>query len=143
MLYLCLMFATGCLIAMQAPVNAALSRLTGALEASLISFLIGSAFLACAVLVFGRGSLFKAFEAPAWQWTGGILGAIMVCASVISVPRIGVLSAVLAMILGNLLLAAVIDNFGWFGAPLNPFTARRALGFCLVLAGLFFIFFKK
>lgn len=143
MLYLLLMLCAGCLIAMQSPVNAALSRQAGPLEASLFSFLVGSLALFCAVLVFGRGSFFKAFAAPGWQWSGGLLGAVMVFASILAVPKIGVLATVLAMILGNLAMAAVIDNFGWFGVPVTPFTVRRLIGFCLVLAGLFFIFFKN
>lgn len=143
MLYLLLMLATGCLVAMQSPINAALSRQTGALEASLASFMVGALGLFAAVLLFGRGNFWKFFSAPVWQWTGGILGAIMVCASLVSVPRIGVLSTILAMIVGNLFMAAVIDNYGWFGAPLTPFTLRRLLGFCLVMAGLYLIFFKK
>lgn len=141
--YLAFMFVAGCLIAMQSPVNAALSRQTGTLEASLISFFIGTCALGCAVLLFGRGSLLRVFQAPAWQLTGGLPGAVLVWAAILSVPRIGVLSTVLAMILGNLLMAAVIDNYGWFGAPLTPFTLRRLLGLCLVLAGLFLIFFRK
>ena len=142
MAYLVLMLCAGCLIAMQSPINATLSRQTGALEASLFSFLIGALALFCAVLSFGKGSFFRAFEAPAWQWCGGVLGAAMVFASILAVPRIGVLATGLAMILGNLAMAALIDNFGWFGAPVTPFTLRRLIGLCLVLAGLFFIFFK-
>lgn len=137
------MLVTGCLIAMQGPVNTALSRQAGPLEASLFSFLIGTLALVCACLVFGKGSFFKAFGAPAWQWTGGVFGAIMVCATILSVPRIGILSVMLAMIAGNLLMAAIIDNYGWFGSPVVPFSLRRALGFCLVFAGLFFIFVRK
>lgn len=142
MLYIVLMVCAGCMIAMQSPINAALSRQAGPLEASLFSFLVGGLALFCAVLAFGKGSFFRAFEAPGWQWCGGLLGAALVFASILAVPRIGVLASVVAMILGNLALAAIIDNFGWFGAPVTPFTLRRLIGFCLVLAGLFFIFFK-
>lgn len=138
--YVILMLVTGCLIALQSPINAALGRFTGALEASLVNFAVGFAALAAAVAFFGRGSVAKACEAPWWQWSGGVLGAVMVFSAVVSVPRIGVLATVLCMILGNLLMASVIDNFGWFGLPLHPFSLRRLLGFCLALAGLYFIF---
>lgn len=139
-LYLVLMLATGCMIAMQSPINAALSRETGAVEASLVSFATGAAVLALAVFMFGKGDLGKAFDAPIWQWSGGLLGALMVLSAIVCVPRIGVLSTALAMIIGNLAMAALIDNFGWFGAPVTVFGLRRLLGFCLVLGGLYFIF---
>ncbi len=142
MFYLVLMIFSGCLIAMQSPVNAALSRQTGALEASLLSFLTGTLFLLVAVIALGKGSLFRFFEAPCWQWSGGLLGAILVFSSILSVPRIGALSTGLAMIAGNLAMAALIDNYGWFGVPVSAFTLRRLAGLCMVGAGLFFIFFK-
>lgn len=140
MFYMLLMLLAGCMIAMQSPINAALSRTVGVLESSLISFLVGTIFLALAVLCFGRGHLPRVLETPPWQWIGGILGAVMVLNTIIAVPRIGVLATVLAMIFGNLVMAAVIDHFGWFGLPVTPFGWRRLAGFLLVLGGLLLVF---
>ena len=92
------------------------------------------------MLFFGRGQLPRVTETPPWQWIGGILGAVMVLNTIIAVPRIGVLTTVLAMIFGNLVMAAGIDNFGWFGLPVTPFGWRRLTGFALVLAGLLLVF---
>lgn len=142
-LYLVLMLAAGTFMAIQSPVNAALSRHTGSIEASLVSFLTGTVVLLVSCLIFGKGSALRAVEAPVWQWLGGTLGACVVCSAIVSVPRIGVLSASVAMILGNLAMAAVIDNYGWFDAPVQHFTLRRMLGFVLVIAGLYFISSKR
>ncbi len=140
MLYVLLMLLAGCMIAMQSPINAALSRTVGVLESSLISFAVGGLFLALAVAFLGRGQLSRVLETPPWQWIGGILGAVMVLNTILAVPRIGALTTVLAMICGNLIMAAVIDHFGWFGLPVTPFGWRRLAGFALVLAGLLLIF---
>lgn len=140
MLYVLLMLLAGCMIAMQSPINAALSRTVGVLESSLISFAVGGLFLALAVAFWGRGQLSRVLETPPWQWIGGILGAVMVLNTILAVPRIGALTTVLAMICGNLIMAAVIDHFGWFGLPVTPFGWRRLAGFALVLAGLLLIF---
>lgn len=140
MLYIVLMLATGCMIAMQSPINASLSRITGPLEASLFSFLVGTLTLVILAAFFGKGNLLRAIDAAPWQWCGGLLGAIMVFSAIVAVPRIGVLSTALAMIVGNLFMASIIDNFGWFGAPLNPFTLRRLFGLCMTFVGLYFIF---
>ena len=129
MLYIALMVFGGCLVAMQSPINAALSRTVGILESSFVSFAGGTLFLGLAVLFFGRGQLVRLAETPSWQWIGGIFGAIMVLNTVIAVPRIGVLTTAMAMIFGNLLMAAIIDNYGWFGLPVTPFGWRRLLGF--------------
>lgn len=134
------MLATGCMIAMQAPINAVLSRGIGTLEAALVSFAGGFLALAAATAFFGKGNLLKAATVPFWQWSGGLLGAFMVLTAIVSVPRIGALSTALAMITGNLAMAAFIDNYGWFGVPVTPFGLRRLAGFCLVLAGLYLVF---
>ena len=140
MLYIALMLFGGCLVAMQSPINAALSRTVGVLESSFVSFAAGTLFLRLAVLFFGRGQLVRLVETPSWQWIGGIFGAIMVLNTIIAVPRIGVLTTAMAMIFGNLLMAAIIDNYGWFGVPVTPFGWRRLMGFALVLAGLALVF---
>lgn len=140
MLYITLMILAGCLTAMQAPINAALSRTVGILESSFISFACGALFLGLAMLFLGRGQVWRVVEAPPWQWIGGIFGAILVLNTIIAVPRIGVLATALAMIFGNLLMAAIIDNYGWFGLPVTPFGWRRLLGFALVVVGLVLVF---
>ena len=84
MLYIALMVFGGCLVALQSPVNAALSRTVGILESSFVSFAGGTLFLGLAVLFFGRGQLLRLTEAPSWQWIGGVFGAIMVLNSVIA-----------------------------------------------------------
>lgn len=142
MAYIALMFIAGCMISVQAPLNAMLGRQTGALEAALLNFVVGLAVMLVVVWFFGKGSAFKALNVPAWQWCGGLWGALMVVATTVSVPRIGALSTMVAMIAGNLAMAAVIDNFGWLGVPVTAFDWRRLLGFCLLLGGLFFIFKK-
>lgn len=140
MLYITLIILAGFLTAMQSPINAALSRTVGVLESSFVSFAGGALLLGLAMLFFGRGQIWRLTEAPPWQWIGGILGAAMVLSSIIAVPRIGVLVTALAMIFGNLLMAAIIDNYGWFGVPVTPFGWRRLLGFVLVLAGLALVY---
>lgn len=139
MFYIFLMVLAGGMLAVQSPINAALSRTVGVLESSLVSFAGGTLFLALAVLCLGRGHLACVAETPPWQWIGGILGAIMVLSTILAVPRIGVLATVLAMIFGNLVGAALIDNFGWFGLQVTPFGRQRLLGFALVLAGLLLV----
>ncbi|MDE5831477.1 MAG: DMT family transporter [Desulfovibrio sp.] len=140
MRYILLMAFAGCLIAMQSPINAALSRHTGGLEASLVSFLTGTLFLTAAAFFFGDGHILKAFQAPAWQWSGGLLGAILVFVSIVCVPKIGALNTGVAMILGSLFMATLLDNFGCFGLPVIRVSLSRIFGLCLILAGLYFVF---
>ena len=136
MYYIALVVFAGCIVALQPPINAALSRTVGLLESGLISFAIGAVFLAVPVLLMGRGNVFRVIETPAWQWAGGVLGAFMVVSTTLAAPRIGVLATLVAMIFGNLVMAAIIDHNGWFGLNTIPFDWRRMLGLVLVLAGI-------
>jgi transporter family-2 protein len=52
-----------------------------------------------------------------------------------AVSRLGVSSALLAIIAAQLILAALIDHFGLFGAPVRTFDLARTGGLVLVLAG--------
>ncbi|QCC86600.1 DMT family transporter [Desulfovibrio desulfuricans] len=136
MYYIALVVFAGCVVALQPPINAALGRTVGLLESGLVSFAVGTIFLAAAVLLLGRGSLLRVVEIPAWQLSGGVLGAFMVVATTMAAPRIGVLSTLVAMIFGNLVMAAIIDHKGWFGLNVIVFDWRRLLGLALVLAGI-------
>lgn len=136
MYYIALVVFAGCIVALQPPINAALSRTVGLLESGLISFAIGAVFLAVPVLLMGRGNVFRVLETPVWQWVGGVLGAFMVVSTTLAAPRIGVLATLVAMIFGNLVMAAIIDHNGWFGLNAIPFDWRRMLGLVLVLAGI-------
>ena len=71
MLYIALVVFAGCVVALQPPINAALGRTVGLLESGLVSFAVGTLFLAVAVLLTGRGSVLRVTEIPAWQLAGG------------------------------------------------------------------------
>ena len=139
MLYIALVVFAGCVVALQPPINAALSRTVGLLESGLISFAVGTVCLAGMVLLLGRGNVIRVVEVPTWQWAGGVLGAFMVVSTTLAAPRIGVLTTLVAMIFGNLVMAAVIDHNGWFGLNAISFDWRRMIGLVLVLAGIILV----
>lgn len=139
MFYILLMLVAGGMIALQSPINASLGRTIGVLESGLFNFLMGSAFLVVVVMFFGRGNILQVTNTPLWQWTGGILGAILVISTIICVPQIGALSTITAMIVGNLLFGALIDHFGWFELPVIPFSLQRLSGFVAIVLGLFLV----
>lgn len=142
LMYLSLMVFAGFMIGFQSPINAMLSKKVGILESSFLSFLGGTIALAIIVFLFGKGRVAGALEVPYWQLFGGILGAIVVLNTIICVPHLGVMPTMVAMILGNLVVSAAIDHFGWFGIPVTPFSWQRFLSFILMFAGLMLAFKK-
>ncbi len=129
------MFGVGIIAALQPPVNAALARRTGGLEATAVSFAIGTAILIAAALLVGQGSLTAVRHAPAWQLSGGLIGALFVWATVILVPKLGAAGLLAGIIGGQLAGGVLIDRFGWFGLPQVGLTWPKALGLLFLVVG--------
>ncbi len=126
----------GVAMAVQSPINAALGKRIGALEAGLVSFCTGAILLFILVLLFGKGQFTAVFQAPKWQWIGGSLGAFLVVTMILATPRLGVLVALMAALVGQMLMSTVIDHFGLFSVEATPIGWERILGLVFLLAGM-------
>lgn len=138
LLALAVMVAAGAVLATQAPINAALAGQTGdPLVAACISFLVGTVVLGA--IWVSRGTALPTgivTAAPPWVWFGGALGAFYIAAMIWAVPVIGAFSATMAVIVGQLTAALVLDRIGAFGLPVHEISPARLIGLVLVLAGL-------
>ena len=129
----------GAALAFQAPVNAALARSLGdPVWAAAIQFGIGFALL-CSIAMFrGASPTIAQFKTiPWWALTGGGLGAIWVLAAIWSVPRLGVMTMLTAMILGQMIAALLLDSNGLFGLEVRDIGLTRIAAIGLVAAGVF------
>jgi transporter family-2 protein len=95
---------------------------------------IAIAFAAVAV-VDGVGSVARVAREPLWLWVGGALSVFIILAVTVAAPRIGTTATIGFVIAGNLVMAAVIDQFGLFGLDRIAITWPRALGIVLLAAG--------
>jgi bacterial/archaeal transporter family-2 protein len=128
----------GIALAVQAPLNAALSRtIASPVAAAAVSF--GGGFLILLILTLasaGAAPLLGLQKAPLWQWLGGGLGAFYVWAVVTAVPSLGVVTAIAALILGQVVTALVLDATGAFGLSVREIGWQRLLAVLLVASGL-------
>ncbi|MGI5876862.1 MAG: DMT family transporter [Dethiobacteria bacterium] len=127
----------GSAMAFQGSLNAALGKVVGLLEATLIVMVIGTitALVALYPLGLGKGNLAKIAEAPWYQYLGGLLIVLITYAVVVSIPRVGVANATTAIIAAQVTTAALIDHFGLFGLEAIPFSWWKVLGLVLLAAG--------
>lgn len=137
LLYPLLAVLGGIVVAMQVQVNGGLGRKAGVIEASFISFLIGTIALFFAVLFFGKGDLLAIFTVPKWQLIGGLLGSIYVLVAVLVTPKIGVASTLVAVVFGQILMGAIIDHFGLFGGERIPMDLKKTAAIVLLFASLY------
>lgn len=136
--YVLLPLLGGALIAAQAPINARLRVVVGSpIASAALSFLGGTIILVAATLIMNQGgALVHIGGGPWWAYLGGLCGAVLVFGTLVAAPRVGVLTTFVAVVLGQVVLAALIDRFGWFGQPAVPFGWDRVLAVVLLLASL-------
>lgn len=128
----------GAAASMQAPINSALGRaIDNTLAAAAFSFGVGFLVLLALTLFSSGTSVLPRFGGLAWwQLTGGAFGAFFVWAGLWGVPILGVVTTVSALILGQMLVALILDTVGAFGLPVREVSVQRVLAVLLVGAGL-------
>ena len=121
----------------QAAVLGRLGDRVGTIEAVGFSTLVAGA-TGILVLLVARRSLAgvnHAAHQPGWMWLGGILSAFIILSITFAAPKIGVAATIGLLITGNLIVAAMIDRFGWFGVKQIPLEWTRVLGILLLAGG--------
>ena len=133
-----LIVLAGVCIAVQAPINTALARqVESPLAAAAFSFGVGFVLLVGVTLLTGQGrGLTRVGGVEPWMWIGGFFGAFYVWAMVWSLPRLGVLTALCALALGQIVAAILLDRSGAFGLPLRDVSLPRILAALMVGGGL-------
>ena len=132
--------ACGGLIALQAPINAGLSKATESLPAALISFAVGTLLLLGLVLVGGKiGDVGHVGDVRWYYLLGGALGAAYVFTVLVTVKTLGAGSVAAATITGQLTASVLIDQLGAFGLDKQPLTSARIVGIALLLSGTYLI----
>ena len=132
------MLLAGVGIPMLAAINSALGRAIGAPVAA-GAVLTAVAFLSVAVVLLLTGqapALGRLSEQPWHLFLGGLFMAFYVLSVTWIAPRFGVGNAVFCVLLGQMVSAGMIDQFGLFGAKVNPITLTRGLGILTMAAGL-------
>jgi transporter family-2 protein len=129
--------AAGCLVGMQAPVNARLGKSVGSVQAASFSFLVGTVVLLviAAFVNGGLGELGHVTRAPWWALVGGLLGAVYVTVALIAVRTLGASGLTAVVITGQLAISLAIDRFGLFGIARQHVDVSRIVGLVLLVAG--------
>ena len=78
---------------------------------------------------------------PAWNWTGGIIGAFVVLCALLATPRLGAATTVMLFITGQMTAALLLDKYGWLGVAQHDLDLPRVLGVLCLVAGVVLIRF--
>jgi len=76
------------------------------------------------------------------QWylyLGGILGVLILAIPIFILPKIGISATLSSMIFGQIILALILDHFGFMGNPVITIDLKKILGAFLLLISIFLI----
>lgn len=139
MRYAAIMLLAGIGIPILAALNARLGgRIESAAAAATVLFAV--AFLGAALTMVatgGSGALASVPGQPKHLFLAGLLVAFYVLSITWVAPRFGLGNAITCVLLGQIVSAAVIDQFGLMGAIVRQVTPMRAAGLMLMAAGVF------
>lgn len=130
-----LMLAAGLAIPVMAAWNSRLGTDLGSpWAAAFILFVVGTIVCGVAMLALGLPKQ-NWFGATPLYYAGGLVVAFYILSITWTAPRIGVANAVFFVLLGQIASAALIDQFGPFGALKSPLTTERIIGIVLMAIG--------
>jgi len=138
LLLLPIALAAGMAAPTQFAVNTQLRDVVGGpVLAAALSFLVGTIALFATTAILRRSvpELGPIVGAPWWTWTGGLLGAFFVCASIILTPRLGAATTVGVFLTGQVIASIAIDHFGLLGVPVQSASLPRIGGALLIVVG--------
>ena len=142
LLLLPMALAAGMALPTQFAINTQLRNVVGGpVLAAGLSFLVGTVVLFVATIAINRAvpNFGPALSAPWWMWTGGLLGAGFVLASVVLTPRLGAATTIGLFLTGQVIASITIDHFGLFRVAVQEATVPRLLGALLIVAGVFLV----
>ena len=140
-------FFLGFLTPIQTATNSRLRQsVVSPMVASLVSFSVGTLFLAIVVLC-EKGSLLIESELierlPWWAWCGGLCGLWGLTVNIIIFPKLGAMQTALMPMLGQIGMGIIIDSLGLLQSPVFPFTVKRAVALLILLIGIVMIVMRK
>lgn len=135
MLSFMLLLLAGVTFALMVSMNGQLAAYLNIYEVSLLVHLIGAGVLLVWQLLVRRQRI-RLGGAPWYVYLVGFIGVALVSLGSYVSFAIGAASMLTLSLVGQLVISAIIDHFGWFGVPVVRFRANRLLAYGVILAGL-------
>lgn len=129
----------GATLSIQAAINGQLGSSVGVFKSAFLTFSVG-ALVTALLIFFEPKQAVSLMDVPKWQLLGALCGVPYIVIMVLAVQRIGTAVATVAVILGQLAMSMLIDNFGWLNNEAIPFSMSRFGAVVCLSIALFFIY---
>ena len=127
---------SGALMSVQGVFNTQVTKTSGIWVAN--AFVQFTALLVClgAWLLTDRSSFGALVKVePKYMLLGGAIGAFITYTVIKSMEMLGPAKAVMLIVIAQLIVAYVIELFGWFGTDKQPLEWRKVVGMGIAIAG--------
>jgi transporter family-2 protein len=124
----------GFAVGMQGPIANAMGLRIGGVASSFIIHISG-AIIAGLLLFLRGGELIQNWRSLPWYMlVSGVFGVVLYLTITQTMPRLGATTALVLIIVGQLTMGMLIDQFGWFDTAVRTIDATRllAIGFLVV-----------
>ena len=128
---------SGALMSVQGVFNTQVTKASSIWGAS--AFVQFTALLVCLGAWFftDRSSLMQVFQVqPKYMLLGGAMGAFITYTVIKSMDTLGPAKAVMLIVVAQLIVAYVIELFGWFGTEKQPWEWRKVIGMAIAITGI-------
>lgn len=125
----------GIAVGVQSTIAGKMSQQVGGAASSFVIHISG-AILSAILLVTRGGEQIQNWRNLSWYMLGaGVFGVILYLTLSHTIPRFGAASAIVLILIGQLVMGMVIDQFGLFSIPIRPIDGYRILAAVLLIAG--------
>lgn len=139
-IYLVIIAAIGGIaVALQGQLMGSIDKQTGTLESVFVTYGGGGFLIGLIMILLRGGNLSGLTQVPWYTLLSGPMGLILIAAIGYSVPRLGLVPAFTIMVAAQFATAALIDQFGLFGADIRPITLSRITGMMVMFLGIWLV----
>lgn len=129
----------GVAVTLQGQFMGVMDQTMGTRESVFVTY-AGGGFVAALMMLAYRGGNLKAWTAVPWyMFTSGLLGLVVVGTIGITVSKIGAAKAFTLIVASQFLLAALVDHYGLFAAPVRELDLMRISGLGVMLVGVWMV----
>jgi transporter family-2 protein len=139
-IYLIIIAAIGGIaVALQGQLMGSIDKQVGTLESVFVTYGGGGFLIGIIMILLRGGNLSGLTQVPWYTLLSGPMGLILIAAIGFSVPRLGLVPAFTILVAAQFATAALIDQFGLFGAEIRPITLSRITGMLVMFLGIWLV----
>ncbi|MBK8617347.1 MAG: DMT family transporter [Anaerolineales bacterium] len=125
----------GIAVGVQSPLSSMISQRLGVIESIFIIHLGGAIAALIPLIYYGGGKISNWRTVPWYALCAGVFGLVVIFSMSYMIPRVGVATALIILLAGQLFIGTILDHFGLLGAIQRPLEFSRIFGLAIVLAG--------